>query len=840
VAFSPDGKTIAAGSRDGTVKLWDVLSGQVVQTIRGYVANARSVAFSPDGNLLACGSWQGAVKTAKVWDVTRGQELASFVCESEVAAVAFSPDGKTLASGCWGSVMLWDLATKKELANINTVSGAIRPANGVAFSPDGQTLAAVLDSGTMQLWDLATGLKRFTVSGGTSTSAAFSPDGATVASGGWDQLVTLWDPDTGKERTRLKGHRDIVASVAFSPDGKTLASGSHDRSVILWDLATGRQRIFGHMAAIRSVSFSPDGMSLASGSDDGSVKIWDLTTGHDPVGSLPTLAEAGMAFSPDDRTLATSSSDGTTRLWDVGTGTLRHSWQGGRPKALAFSADATTLASLGSENDDLAVGLWDVATGANRGMLEGRKLDADRLGGIRTLAFSADGGTLAVGSHDGTVTLWDLATRLPRSTFRAYEYGWVTIVAFSPDGKTFATGSNEAKVTLWDAATGRVRAIGQHAQPVYTLAYSLDSATLASGSLDGSVKLWDAATGQERMSINAHAGTIRQVVCLADGKTVAARTSDGTVKLWDIFTGQERGTLKHPMDSLGSGMAFSHDGKILATAGADLNVRLWRAATELEVLAQSSVFDFREEAAFNHEFDGHRLYGRPRDQEYAYRQGLTLFEKLLARFPKEDAYAREMAIVLVQLGSVLAATGRIPEAEKFFRRAIELEPKTAVGWQFRGEAQAGLRRWKEALADYQKALELAPQGFDGIDALSRLLSTCPDPKFRDPVRAAELAKRGVEIAPKNASSWDTLGVARYRTNDWKASLEALDTSSTLRRGGDSRNGFFRSMVYWQLGNKDEARRWYDRAVGWMDNDQMQNEELQRFRSEAEELLMINK
>jgi tetratricopeptide (TPR) repeat protein len=149
-------------------------------------------------------------------------------------------------------------------------------------------------------------------------------------------------------------------------------------------------------------------------------------------------------------------------------------------------------------------------------------------------------------------------------------------------------------------------------------------------------------------------------------------------------------------------------------------------------------------------------------------------------------------------------------------------------------------RPEEADKAYRKLLELAPQNPAAHNILAWVLATCPDSKFRDPKRAAELAKKATELAPNEASYWNTLGVAQYRAGDWKAALAALEKSMELGKGGNSFDWYFLAMAHWQLGKRDESRKWYDQAVEWMEKNQPKNEELRRFRAEAAELLGIEK
>jgi WD40 repeat protein len=276
VAFSPDGKLLASGSWDQTVKLIDVQTGalKLTITITGQYNTVNSIAFSPDGQTLAIGCYD---KTIKLWDVqthTLKQTLTGH--GDQVVSVAFSPEGKMLASGSFDdTIKLWDVPTG---ALKQTLTGFKGWVFSVAFSPDGKTLASGSHDGTLKLWDVQTGALKQTLTGHDSgvESVAFSPNGKTLASGSRDNTVKLWDAQTGELKLTFGGDRKEIASVGFSPDGKTLASGTWDKTIELWDVPTGalKQTLTGHGDQVVSVAFSPDGKTLASGSYDNTVKLW--------------------------------------------------------------------------------------------------------------------------------------------------------------------------------------------------------------------------------------------------------------------------------------------------------------------------------------------------------------------------------------------------------------------------------------------------------------------------------------------------------------------------------------------------------------------------------------
>ncbi len=283
VAFSPDGQTVISSSREKTLNLWNVATGQRIRTFSGHTDWVTSVAFSPDGKTVVSASND---KTLKLWEVATGQRIRTFSGHSGfVNAVAFSPDGKTVVSGSSDRTLkLWEVATGRE---IRTFSGHESWVLAVAFSPDGKTLLSGSDDKTLKLWDVKTGQTVRTFSGHRDlvVAIAFSPDGKTLVSGSHDKTLKLWDVATGRAQRTLSGHRDGINGVAFSPDGKTLASGGRDRVVKLWEVATGQEiRTFiGHNGTVTGVAFSPDGQTVISGSRDKTLRLWWAAFEPQPV-----------------------------------------------------------------------------------------------------------------------------------------------------------------------------------------------------------------------------------------------------------------------------------------------------------------------------------------------------------------------------------------------------------------------------------------------------------------------------------------------------------------------------------------------------------------------------
>ncbi|BBO59254.1 NACHT domain-containing protein [Mycoavidus sp. B2-EB] len=584
------------------VRLWDMRSGQLSRTLSGHSDKIYSVMYSPDGVRLASGSKD---QTVRLWNVETGATLYTLCHTEPVDKVIYLPRGQQIAFCTEGGVWLWDVETAVARYALNHT----KPIYEVIYSHSGQQIAA-RSSSNILLWNVQSGQLSRTLSLGKFRGFIYSPNDQQIASYDWESGVSLWDVQSGELIHNLNNNSPI-RGVVYSPNSQQLASYSSGNTIHLWDVQSGQLNyaLSGHTDLVRCIVYSPDGQQLASGSDDHTVRLWDAQIGQYKQHTSSSHSETVycVAYSPNGQQIVSCSYDHTVKLWDVQSGQLNYTLSGHTRKVecVIYSPNGEQIASGSGDN---TVRLWDARSGQLEHILSGHTHS------ISCIVYAPDGQQIASGGEDSTIHLWDAQSGQSIDTLSGHTLT-VCDIAYSPDGQQLASGGADYAVRLWDVQSRKLRfTLCGHTNSALKVTYSSDGEQIASGSTDGTVCLWGVRSGERIHILRGHRGFVDRVVYSPQGDQLASGSNDNTVRLWDVKNGACLRILRVPktgyigINNKGvTSLVYSPKGDQIVFSSGDRTVRLWDVETGRCQMTIQSFNGMVRSVAWKEASNGHYL-----------------------------------------------------------------------------------------------------------------------------------------------------------------------------------------------------------------------------------------
>lgn len=597
LAISADGKFLASGSSDKTIRLWDLSAAtpRVARMFQGHTEEVTALAFSPDGKTLCSGSKDQSIRFWTVSLADEHQQIDDH--KAYVWSAVISPDGKLVASaGADRVIIIRELGGKV----VHQLTGHTAAITALAFSSDSAKLISAGGDQSVRVWDVKEGKQLKELKGHTAPVMALAvggPEGKFILSGGIDKIARLWDFTNDQPVTTFPAVKSAISSVVIRPDGKFAVIGCADGMIRFFKLedkvAKEVYSFQGHLSGVGALAFSGDGGRLAGCGGDGTVKIWVVLAEGPPAAPQPnatptplplfadlkghTKSVSSVAFSADGRFLVTGGGDTIVRVWDIGTNRAEIKALRGHQdwvSSVAFSPNGRLVISAGV---DKSVKIWELSSDETAKPIgHSRRLN--------TITVSGDGRLVASGSEDKTIKVWDALAGTELFTLDVASGGHdgeITSLAFDPTGKRLVSGGDDGKIIIWDIATKKpITTLNTEQRLPYLLYTTKGDRFLAWQNTKGTgnnetnnIKTYD-NDGKPLRTMDLN----RQVLCMTfavDGEMAALGFSDGSVQVWKLDKNERVGGDWIAFDKDLSDLGISPDKKKLAAIDTNGTVKIY-------------------------------------------------------------------------------------------------------------------------------------------------------------------------------------------------------------------------------------------------------------------------
>ncbi len=612
LVLSADGRRVISGSRDNTIRVWDLESGECLKVLgEAGLWNGVNRVLSVDGRHVV----SSTLHTICVWDVESGECLKEFehvwyyghvrrAYYYDVTFFLLSTDGRRVISVSKGRMQnvrlcVWDVDSGECLKVLEGNTGAVK---SLVLTADGKRVitesffpaqgewnqeskafqeAERPSSSTLHVWDVESGkcLKVLEGHTGVVKSLVITADGRRVISGSYDNTIRVWDLEGGACLKVLEGHTCGVNTIVLRADGRRVISGSDDNTIRVWDLESGEcLKVFeGHTGAVESLVLSADGRRVTSASCDNTIRVWDVDSGEClkeldvPAGKFFSSITC-LVLSADGRRVISGSGDHTIRVWDLESGEctkVRERY----PGAFVLSADGRRAISM---RHGAGLRMWDLQSG------ECLKVHDGHTSRIESLVLSADGKRAISMMYGDALRMWDVESGECLKVFEGHtveltsgpQYASNCLVQ-SADGRLVISGDRDDTIRVWDVENGEcLKVLQGHSDGVKSIVQSADGRRVIWGSNGNTIRGWDVESGEHLDFDGWHAATVKSLALSADGVRVVSGSKDKTIRVWDVESGSCVGVFEGHADAVES-LVMSADGRLVVSGSGDHTLRVW-------------------------------------------------------------------------------------------------------------------------------------------------------------------------------------------------------------------------------------------------------------------------